>query len=166
MIRKFIITSNGEEVKYDDESSPLAELLTKILIHCDIIKEKPSEKNETSVITLEKVLDIIGKDLNLIPELTDVFMDTIWRAYPVAALNIILRTIALELDKKYPDNIRRCSNLYYISTLNGRIYPIEASRITNYKTISLFRNLEDAKIACSIVRPYLKALFHKDSNGK
>ena len=84
---------------------------------------------------------------------------------PAAALSIILREIATELDKKYKDHIEKSPEIYVISTLDGRITKANKAHIRNYRNFAAFRTIEDAKIACKIVKPILKEMF-KSKSGK
>ena len=93
------------------------------------------------------------------------YLNNVDSILPAAALSIILREIATELDKKYKDHIENSPEIYVISTLDGRITKANKAHIRNYRNFAAFRTIEDAKIACKIVKPILKEMF-KSKSGK
>lgn len=86
-------------------------------------------------------------------------LDSIGNIYPMSSFILILREIAVELDKQYPDHINNCKEVYTLSSLNGKIYKVPTVTIRNFKNFAAFRTEEDAKIACSILRNQIKAMF-------
>lgn len=84
---------------------------------------------------------------------------------PAAAFSMVLREIAIGLDKKYEDHIENSPEIYVISMLDGRITKVNKAHIKNYRNFAAFRTIEDAKIACRIVKPILKEMF-KSKGGK
>ena len=84
---------------------------------------------------------------------------------PAAAFSMVLREIAVELDKKYEDHVENSPEIYVISMLDGRITKANKAYIKNYRNFAAFRTIEDAKIACRIVKPILKEMF-KSKSGK
>lgn len=87
------------------------------------------------------------------------YLNTIDSVYPVAAFSMILREVAIELDKKYKDHIENSPEIYVISVFDGRITKANKAHIKNYRNFAAFRSVEDAKIACSIMKDILKELF-------
>ena len=78
---------------------------------------------------------------------------------PAAAFSMILREIAIELDKKYEDHIENSPEIYVISMFDGRITKANKAHIKNYRNFAAFRSVSDAKIACNIMKDTLKELF-------
>lgn len=93
------------------------------------------------------------------------YLNTVDSILPVAAFSMVLREIAIELDKKYEDHIENSPEIYVISMLDGRITRANKAHIKNYRNFAAFRTIEDAKIACRIVKPFLKEMF-KSKGGK
>ena len=91
------------------------------------------------------------------------FLGNVDSILPAAAFSIVLREIAIELDKKYEDHIENSPEIYVISTLDGRITKANKAHIKNYRNFAAFRTIEDAKIACRIVKPILKEMFKSRS---
>ena len=87
------------------------------------------------------------------------YLNTIDSVYPAAAFSMVLREVAIELDKKYKDHIEKSPEIYVISMFDGRITKANKTHIKNYRNFAAFRTVEDAKTACSIVRDILKELF-------
>lgn len=93
----------------------------------------------------------IGKAYNYLNN-----VDTI---LPVAAFSMVLREVAIELDRKYEDHIEKSPEIYVISVLDGRITKANKAHIRNYRNFAAFRTIEDARIACRITRDILKEMF-------
>ena len=93
------------------------------------------------------------------------YLNNVDSILPAAAFSMVLREIAVELDKKYEDHIENSPEIYVISMLDGRITKANKAHIKNYRNFSAFRTIEDARIACRIIKPILKEMF-KIKGGK
>lgn len=93
------------------------------------------------------------------PEKVYNYLNSVDSILPVAAFSIVLREIAIELDKKYEDHIENSPEIYVISMLDGRITKANKAHIKNYRNFAAFRSVSDAKIACRIVKDILKEMF-------
>ena len=93
------------------------------------------------------------------PEKVYNYLNSVDSILPAAAFSMVLREIAIELDKKYEDHIENSPEIYVISMLDGRITKANKAHIKNYRNFAAFRSVSDAKIACSIVRDILKEMF-------
>ena len=87
------------------------------------------------------------------------YLNSIDSILPAAAFSMVLREIAIELDKKYEDHIEKSPEIYVISMFDGRITKANKAHIKNYRNFAAFRTIEDAKIACTITRDILKEMF-------
>lgn len=87
------------------------------------------------------------------------FLENLWNINPSAAFSVLLREVAIELDKKYEDHIDKCKELFIISTMDGRIHKTPRAHIKNFRNFAAFRTEEDAKLACKILREDLKDMF-------
>lgn len=121
----------------------------------DVDKVNPAEPHMNLYYYVEK----LAKKLNWKVEKMSNYLNTIDSVYPVAAFSMILREVAIELDKKYEDHIEKSPEIYVISMLDGKITKANKAHIKNYRNFAAFRSVEDAKTACSIVREILKELF-------
>lgn len=108
---------------------------------------------------LHYYVEKLAKKLNWKVQKVYNYLSTIDSVYPAAAFSMILREVAIELDKKYEDHIEKSPEIYVISMFDGRITKANKALIKNYRNFAAFRSAEDAKIACSIVRGLLKELF-------
>ncbi len=87
------------------------------------------------------------------------YLNSVDTILPAAAFSMVLREVAIELDKKYEGHIKKSPEIYVISMLDGRIIKANKAHIKNYRNFAAFRTIDDAKIACSIVRDILKEMF-------
>lgn len=90
------------------------------------------------------------------------YLQVLWDIKPFAAFCVLLREIAIELDKKYEDHINNCKEVFIISSMDGRIHKVSRGCIKNFRNFAAFRTEEDAKIACRILRKELKEMFKSD----
>lgn len=121
----------------------------------DVDKVKLAESH----MNLHYYVEKLAKKLNWKVEKMYNYLNTIDSVYPAAAFSMILREVAIELDKKYEDHIEKSPEIYVISMLDGKITKANKAHIKNYRNFAAFRSVEDAKTACSIVREILKELF-------
>lgn len=120
--------------------------------------EKPVAKTEVPM-ELEYYIQKIAEKLGWKVEEACDYLNSVDTILPAAAFYMVLREIAIELDKKYEDHIEKSPKIYVISMLDGKITKVNKAHIKNYRNFAAFRTVEDAKIACSIVRDILKELF-------
>lgn len=76
-----------------------------------------------------------------------------------AAFQVVLREVAIELDKKYDDHIEKSEEIYCVSLTNGHIFKADKKFIKNFRNFAAFRTIDDAKLACKITRELLKDMF-------
>ena len=110
-------------------------------------------------------IEKIAARLGWKPEKVYNYLNSVDSILPAAAFSMVLREIAIELDKKYEDHIENSPEIYIISMLDGRITKANKAHIKNYRNFAAFGTIEDAKIACRIVKPILKEMF-KSKGGK
>lgn len=87
------------------------------------------------------------------------YINSIYEIMPAAAFSILLREIAIELDKKYLSHISDSPEIYGISLTDGKIMQLNKAHIKNYRNFAAFRTIEDAKTACSIMKHIIKDMF-------
>lgn len=184
-MKKFIVVESGKEVKLGDKVAFMFEVNTPVGI---MWLNKVIPLTETVLMRLiadKKVKVVDTDDIIGNAEHNDVWNNAVWNnalislskktgwkldklngilgtidsVNPWAALQIVLKEIAIELDKKYKDHINKSEEIYAVSPQDGRIHKINKKTIKNYKAFPAFRNVEDAKIACSLIREHLKSIF-------
>ena len=179
-MEKFVLTANGKEVKvgdklikYEKASTPIGnriiaqeivvnERTITELLKAGIIKPVEVENSLTPMdfgYYIKKIADKMGWKI----EKTANYINTVYSILPSAAFSMVLREIAIELDKKYEDHIQNSPEIYTISMFDGRITKSNKAHIKNYRNFAAFRSIEDAKFACRIVKPLLKEMFRSDS---
>lgn len=132
------------------------------LLEAGIVTTTKPEKTvaETKVpMELEYYIQKIAEKLGWKIEKVYNYLNSVDAILPAAAFSMVLREIAIELDKKYKDHIEKSPEIYVVSVFDGRITKANKTHIKNYRNFAAFRTVEDAKIACSIVRDILKELF-------
>ena len=131
------------------------ELMSKFIKEgkVNVVEEKGTNKIWSNAI------ESLSKKTNWKEEKLLNILATLHLANPWAATQIVLREIAIELDKKYDDHINKSEKIYAISPQDGRIHEINKKTVKNYKAFPAFRSIEDAKIACSLIREHLKSIF-------
>lgn len=182
-MKKYVLKQSGKEVKVGDTlvnqgtiTTPLgrAHVVQEILVTKDNIPELLKE----GIITLaplsnctcneclpEEKMQIsyyvnkIAERFNCIPSKIRKLLETLNYIYPAASFSVVLREIAIELDKKYDDHIQNSPKIYVVSSLDGRITEANKAHIKNYKNFAAFRSIEDARIACKITKKLLKNMY-------
>lgn len=136
-------------------------ILPKLLEAGIVTTAKPAKSVvETKVpMELEYYIQKIAERLGWKIEKVYNYLNSVDTILPAAAFSIVLREVAVELDKKYKDHIEKSPEIYAVSLLDGRITKTNKAHIKNYRNFAAFRTVEDARIACSIVRDILKELF-------
>lgn len=87
------------------------------------------------------------------------YLNSVDSILPAAAFSMVLREVAIELDKKYEGHIEKSPEIYVISMLDGRITKANKAHIKNYRNFAAFRSISDAKIAYKITKDILKEMF-------
>ena len=137
------------------------DILPKLLEAGIVTTTKPAKSVvETEVpMELDYYIEKIANKLNWKVEKVYNYLNNVDTILPAAAFSMVLREIAIELDKKYKDHIEKSPEIYVISLLDGRITKANKAHIKNYRNFAAFRTIEDAKIACTITRDILKEMF-------
>lgn len=123
------------------------------------VKEAEEHEMKEKKLSLKYYIEKLAERLGWRVEKVYNYLNTIDSVYPAAAFSMVLREVAIELDKKYEDHIEKSPEIYVVSMLDGRITKANKAHIKNYRNFAAFRSVEDAKTACSIVREILKGLF-------
>lgn len=176
-----IYLTNGKEVQIGDTLTKVSKvkdpvfgkgtIVQHIMVTKDILPElleagivtttKPAKSVvETEVpMELEYYIQKIADKLGWKIEKVYNYLNSVDTILPAAAFSMVLREIAIELDKKYKDHIEKSPEIYVISMLDGRITKANKAHIKNYRNFAAFRSVDDAKIACRITKDILKEMF-------
>lgn len=178
-MEKYYLT-NGKEVKVGDTISNVktfthpmlgeinvnryivvTEDTLPILEKAGVILKYEKNKENTNEVPMELnyYIEKIAKRLNWKVEKVYNYLNNVDTILPAAAFSMVLREIAIELDKKYTDHIQDSPEIYVISLFDGRITKANKAHIKNYKNFAAFRSVDDARIACKITKDILKEMF-------
>lgn len=137
------------------------DILPKLIEAGIVTTTKPAKSvAKTKVpMELEYYIQKIAEKLGWKIEKVYNYLNSVDTILPAAAFSMVLREIAIELDKNYEDHIEKSPEIYVISILDGRITKANKAHIKNYRNFAAFRTIEDAKIACTITRDILKEMF-------
>ena len=124
-----------------------------------IVKETEEHEMEEKKLSLNYYIEKLAERLGWKVDKVYNYLNTIDNVYPAAAFSLILREVAIELDKKYEDHIENSPEIYVISMFDGRITKANKAHIKNYRNFAAFRSVEDAKFACNVVKEILKEMF-------
>lgn len=136
--------------------------------HIDPTLAKVVEENKKAIIlAMERIVptDLAYYVSNLAqrkgwkPEKMAAFLDILSEINLGATFQVILREVAVELDKKYEDHIEKSEEIYCVSLTNGHIFKADKKFIKNFRNFAAFRTPDDAKLACKITRGLLKDMF-------
>ena len=135
------------------------DILPKLLEAGIVTTAKPAVVESEVPMELEYYIQKIAEKLGWKTEKVYNYLNSVDTILPAAAFSMVLREVAIELDKKYEDHIEKSPEIYIISMLDGRITEANKAHIKNYRNFAAFRTIEDAKIACRITRGILKEMF-------
>ncbi len=167
---KFYLAGTGKEVTIGDKiygrfvKGNVTTAITTIISDTTIPMLKDAGILVTTppvhtVPTVSQVIERIAERLGCKPQKVESHLNSMATIMPMAAFNVVAREIAIMLDTKYPDHINKSEKIYCISSLDGRIHEVCKKHIKNYRNFAAFRTIEDAKVACGILREYLKEAF-------
>lgn len=131
-----------------------------------VVYNEPNVSDKSETVSISYFINELAKKKGWKPEKVAGYLDSIIELSPVAAFNIMLREVAVWLDKKYEDHIENSEKIYVISFLDGRIHEVCKAHIKNYRNFAAFRTIEDAKFACNLLRESLKVMFKSNAKSK
>lgn len=107
---------------------------------------------------LEFYVSKLEKQLGQEPGFLAMLQKATWRIAPASVSDLLLMFIAKYLDEQYPDHIRESKELFGVD-VDGRIVRLNPREIKTFRTFAAFRSLDDARIACRILKPLSKKIF-------
>lgn len=173
-MKKFIVANSGKEINFGDKILIVATVNTlfgvavskKFTIVTKELMGKLIKDGKVNVVEekdIDKIwnnaIESLAKKTKWKEDVLSNILNTLHLVNPWAATQMVLREIAIELDKQYDDHINKSEKIYAISPQDGRIHEINKKTVKNYKAFPAFRSIEDAKIACSLIREHLKSIF-------
>lgn len=111
---------------------------------------------------VQKAIEKMGLKTGLVYEDMESVLYTIGTINPWNLFQLLLKQVAILMDKKYPDHISKSDHLFYISNMDNQVHELIVPRgqrnSINYSTISLFRSKEEAETALREINKYLDYL--------
>lgn len=174
----------GEEVKLGDEvtfeevfkvphgkmTSVTTMLVTKktlpYLIDKGVVKEEEIKKEPKKEVVevfdsyVGTYINKIARRLNWNAKKAENILNTVIDIYPAAAFSILLKEIAIQLDKQYEDHITKSPEIYVVSMFDGSIQACNKKGIRSFKNFAAFRTRKDAETAMMILAPFAEDLFN------
>lgn len=123
--------------------------------------EKPVSPSVDDI-TFEIIAMSIAKRLKWKVDNVFKYLDNLAYINEGAVLAILLREVAVTLDRQYPDHIENSEKIYTIDMAKGEIVEVkDIHKIKNFRNFAAFRNIQDAVIAKKILKGFMLAAFSK-----
>lgn len=189
-MKKYFL-NNGEELKFGDIVNAVKnEGWKKTIITCTFdkdsidflkelgiiiekdVEEKPTKKQENPdrdlvIPYLDSVLNYVASKIGVSRTEAIIYLDSLEKINPSAALTIYLKRISNKLNKKYDKTpIRNLPEIYSISTYDGKVFELCPKYIKNLNYFAWFRSKEDAEFARKCVISLIERMFGKDDQSK
>lgn len=146
----------------------LINFLTKLINELEVINTTPKQANNLNHSQEVDIMDfvpVLATKFNLPTSETQVLLQRLYDMNPGACISLFAKEIAIFLDLRYPDHISKLDEYFVLSLTDGCIHPCNTP-IKNHQCLALFRTLDDAKFACKVLKPMLKAVYGKQKNKK
>lgn len=89
----------------------------------------------------------------------DSFLGKVYTINPGAAISIMLKEIAIILDKRYSNHIKYSPQIYAFSMSSGKVIQLDKTNIKTFKSFAAFRTKEDAKFAIKVIDGLIPEIF-------
>lgn len=123
--------------------------------------EKPVSPSVDDI-TFETVIMSIAKRLKWKVDNVFKYLDNLAYINEGAVLAILLREVAVILDRQYPDHIENSEKIYTIDMAKGEIVEVkDIHKIKNFRNFAAFRTVRDAVTAKKVLKDFMLAAFSK-----
>lgn len=151
------VTMSNDEICELITSSYVSKEVIDYLVKAGAIVEKNIDETPTSV---EYYVNKLKERFDFDTNTTKVMLYRFKDKCPIIAFQLLLKQVAIELDKKYDGHIIDSDTLFIIDAATGNIVKYIAPEDGIYTdNISLFRTEKDAKIAISILKEFYDTCF-------
>lgn len=159
-----ILKNEEVETTFIFRSGHLTSLEARILVMRGMLKEeKPFDREEAIPVvpTIDETLALVSTWLMGTPHAKDTAKEFLTAMPGYAGFSVVLRALAVLLDRKYPDHINNADvdKYFTIDMTNGRVCEVPKGKIKNFRNFAAFRSIDDIKIATKILRPFIKELW-------
>lgn len=172
-MNKLKLKKTGKEVKMGEKlvkvvnlcgiPIPIAQVEINKTTLPDFIKQGiiVAEGSDSDIdITIEGAIQHLANRIGWNKENLERYFNNLYKISPAAVFEIILKEVAILLDKKYPNHINNSKEIWVINKVNGEIQKLkDMSKIKSFQHFAAFRSLEDALIAKKIMAPALQDLY-------
>ncbi len=121
--------------------------------------DKKFNKKLSSTGLLSTAIDNLAAKLKWKPEKLLGVLDKLKEVNVAITFSLVLKQIAIDLDKKYKDHILKSPELYCISLFDGTICKVTPNKDGNYTNMALFRSEEEAQSAIEALKFIYKEMF-------
>lgn len=158
------LKKEGVKTNFIFSSSNLTSSQARMLVMEGMLKEeKLFDKIEKGpkVPTFDEAVALVSTWLMDTPHAKDIAEEFLAAIPDYAGFSVILRALAVLIDRKYPDHINNADvdKYFTIDMTNGRVCEVPKGKIKNFKNFAAFRSIDDIKIATKILRPFIKKLW-------
>lgn len=146
------------------KSDELTSSQARILVMKGMLKEEKlldKEEKIPKVPTLDEAVALISTWLMGTPHEKNTAREFLTAMPGYARFSVVLRALAVLIDRKYPDHINNADvdKYFTIDMTNGRVCEVPKGKIKNFRNFAAFRTIDDIKIATKILRPFIKELW-------
>lgn len=151
------LKKKGVKTTYIFRSDKLTSLQARILVMKGMLKEE----KEPKVPTIDEAVALISTWLMGTPHAKDTAKEFLTAMPSYAGFSVVLRALAVLIDRKYPDHINNADvdKYFTIDMTNGRVCEVPKGKIKNFRNFAAFRSIDDIKIATKVLRPFIKELW-------
>lgn len=158
------LKKEGVKTTYIFKSDRLTSSQAKMLVMKGMLKEEkfPDREEAIPVVpTPDETLALVSTWLMGTPHAKDTAKEFLTAMPGYAGFSVVLRALAVLLDRKYPDHINNADvdKYFTIDMTNGRVCEVPKSKIKNFRNFAAFRSIDDIKIATKVLRPFIKELW-------
>ena len=172
-MNKLKLKKTGKEVKMGEKlikvvnlcgiPIPIAQVEINKTTLPDLIKHGliVAEGSDSDIdITIEGAVQHLANRIGWNKENLEKYFNNLYKISPAAVFEIVLKEVAILLDKKYPNHISNSKEIWVINKVNGEIQKLkDMSKIKSFQHFAAFRSLEDALVAKKIMAPTLQDLY-------
>ena len=146
-----------EYIGFIVDGKQIEEILNWMFGECE---SQPKKEEHVIPTNIEYYIQKVADKMEWKFEKTDNYLTQLYHLNIMSVINILLKEIAIEIDKKYPDHISKSADIYGVSSLNGKTTHINKESIKNYRNFAAFKSIEDAQIAQTLMRDFLDLAFN------
>lgn len=150
---------NGAHVALSEEQAKKIDNFLATLAKELGIKIDESAEETAAPDCLDFYILSLAKRLNWKPDKVLGFLNKLAEIRPILPFNLLLKEIAVELDKQYAGHIKNSKEIWAVSVLNGSIGMVNKDEITTYDNFAAFRTKEDAKFALKVLAEQYNDIF-------